>query len=227
MNSPRKSPRRYTLGGLLIAGLAVAYTFLQPMLNERYGLNLPTLVAADDQQAVKTPPKPKSSASGNPQSSTEQPKPTQPAQASSTKTPPATKPADDPNLRYGILKDLGREEFISPAGLRYTRGSAEGHRLKHLERHTADQPTRPGKHGVFSGGMAGALKAIDEAYLKAKEGGRGVQREEDEGRVVYTVDLRRKIGFIGGEEGNRKNKPTAFKVRMVLDGDRVITAYPL
>ncbi len=41
-----------------------------------------------------------------------------------------TKQAEDTSsLRYGLLKDLGDERFVSPAGLLYTRGSAEGHRL--------------------------------------------------------------------------------------------------
>jgi hypothetical protein len=38
--------------------------------------------------------------------------------------------------------------------------------------------------------------------------------------------LRRKIGYIGGIEGNRMNRPSAFKVQIVLDGNRVITSYP-
>jgi hypothetical protein len=138
-------------------------------------------------------------------------------------------PVDDSNLRFGVLREVGRDEYLSPAGLRYTRGSAEGHRLKHLERHVADQPTRPGRHGVFLGGMTSALQVIDEAYLKAQQGGKGVTKDVDReypGRVIYTVDLRRKIGYIGGAEGNRMNKPTAFKVQLVLDGDRVITSYP-
>ncbi len=52
-----------------------------------------------------------------------------------------SKPDSTSNLLYGLLKDTGREVYVSPAGLRYTRGSEEGHRLKHIEKHLKDIPT--------------------------------------------------------------------------------------
>ena len=108
----------------------------------------------------------------------------------------------------------------------YTRGSAEGHRLEHLRRHTEDQPRRPGSHGVFDGGMAGALKTIDRAYERAKNNQR-TTRKRDEGRDILTVDMGGRVGYVGGRDGNRRRKPMARRVRLVLDGQRVITAYPL
>jgi len=135
-------------------------------------------------------------------------------------------PANDPNLLYGLLKDLGDERYLSPAGLLFTRGGAEGHRLDHLERHTVDDPQRPGKHGVFDGGMEGALATIERAYERALTGAKTTKEVED-GRTIYTVDMGSRVGFIGGRDGNRKNKPMARRVKMVLDKDRVITAYPL
>lgn len=132
----------------------------------------------------------------------------------------------DPDLLYGLLKDLGGDRYITPAGLMFTRGSAEGHRLDHLERHTEDDPSRPGKHGVFDGGMEGALKTIDRAYERAKTGSR-TTKEVDQGRTIYTVDMGGRVGYVGGRDGNRQNKPMARRVRLVLDQNRVITAFPL
>ena len=127
---------------------------------------------------------------------------------------------------YGMLADQGNERYLSPAGLLYTRGSQEGHRLKHLERHIEDDPSRPGSHGVFDGGMEGALAAIDLAYTRAKSGAKTTVEEED-GRTIYTVDLGKRIGYIGGSEGRRRKNPMARRLRLVVDQNRVITAYPM
>lgn len=127
---------------------------------------------------------------------------------------------------YGMLADQGNERYLSPAGLLYTRGSQEGHRLKHLERHIEDDPSRPGSHGVFDGGMEGALAAIDLAYTRAKSGVKTTVEEED-GRTIYTVDLGKRIGYIGGSEGRRRKNPMARRLRLVVDQNRVITAYPM
>ena len=68
---------------------------------------------------------------------------------------------------------------------------------------------------------------LDEAYMKIKSGGRGVRKQkQDYGITAYTVDMRRKIGFVGGQTGKRRNNPSTNHVRLVLQGDRVITAYP-
>lgn len=138
---------------------------------------------------------------------------------------PAADPSD-PSLKYGLLQEIGRDRYLSPAGLLYTPGSAEGHRLEHLKRHTADQPSRPGKHGVFDGGMEGALTSIEKAYEKAQAEQR-TTTEVDGNRTIYTVDMGKRIGYVGGREGNQKRKPMARRVRLVLEGNRVITAFPL
>ncbi len=74
--------------------------------------------------------------------------------------------------------------------------------------------------------MPGALKTIDRAYERAKTGQK-TTKEMDEGRVIYTVDMGGRVGYIGGQDGNRQKKPMARRVRIVLDQQRVITAYPL
>ena len=45
--------------------------------------------------------------------------------------------------------------------------------------------------------------------------------------LSLSVDMGRRVGFVGGREGNRMRKPMARRVRIVLDGTRVITACPL
>ncbi len=148
-----------------------------------------------------------------------------PTKTTSSKTSEPDSDKADPSLRYGLLRDTGGERYVSPAGLLYTPGSAEGHRIEHVRRHTEDDPGRPGSHGVFDGGIEGALKTIDNAYVRAKEGTRTTKQEED-GRVIFTVDMGKRIGFVGGRDGGRRNKPMARRVTLVLEGNRVITAYP-
>jgi hypothetical protein len=116
--------------------------------------------------------------------------------------------------------------YESPAGLRYTRGSQHGHRLKHLMAHAQDISDRPGQHGVFQSSDAVKIVAlVDEAYLQALTGtNTSVERDGD--RVIYTVILGRRIGYIGGESGNRRGKPSAQHLRMVLAGKNLITAFP-
>jgi hypothetical protein len=140
--------------------------------------------------------------------------------------PGAGQRGTDPTLKYGLLREVSRDRYLSPAGLLYAPGSAEGHRLEHLRRHTIDDPSRPGSHGVFDGEMAGALKTIDRAYELAKKGQR-TTKQEDQGRTIYTVDMGSRIGYVGGRDGGRRRKPMARRVRIVVEGNRLITAYPM
>ena len=164
-----------------------------------------------------------------PKSSTQ---PTVPPKTDSSKTSPPKSTssegtnAADSNLLYGLLKDAGREVYISPAGLRYTRGSEEGHRLMHLEKHLKDIPDRPGKHGVFDGDMAQVLRWIDDAFTRGKQGAKGVRKRDEDSRTVYEVPFTKRIGYVGGRDGKRDNNPDAKRLRLVVDGDQVITAFP-
>jgi hypothetical protein len=74
--------------------------------------------------------------------------------------------------------------------------------------------------------MEGALKSIEKAYEKAKAGQR-TTKQVDGNRTIYTVDMGKRVGFVGGREGNQKRTPMARRIRMVLEGNRVITAFPL
>jgi hypothetical protein len=232
----KRSPgkKTTTLGGLLLAGAIALYSFGRPVLNEQMGWNLPELPTATVVEEVGQPP---AVAKANETLSKAGPLVGRVSKtdANASKTPPTTPktnptPAasdvNDSKLVFGLLKDLGGDRYLSPAGLLYTRGGAEGHRLDHLERHVEDDPGRPGKHGVFDGGMEKALVVIDRAYERAKTGQR-TTKEIDQGRTVYTVDMGSRVGYLGGREGNRLKKPMARRVRLVLDDNRVITAFPL
>ena len=147
--------------------------------------------------------------------------------SSGNTSPPNPVDASAPGELEKVFRSDSRKPYVSPAGLRYTRGSKEGHRLKHLMAHARDEPNRPGQHGVFdSNVLAEVVALVDEAYLQAQTGRDTHMQREDE-RVVYDVNLRRRIGYVGGASGKRKNHPAAKHLRLVLQGDRVITAFPV
>lgn len=148
-----------------------------------------------------------------------------PPPVGSTQRSTTAKPKPEP----GQLRDLGGKVWESVAGLKYGPGSLEKHRLLHVMRHSKDQPDRPGKHGVFAGEgeRKRVLALIDEAYFKALKGGKNVKIKKEGGRIIYTVNMGRRIGFVGGQTGNKKGRPGAYKIRLVLEGTNVITAFPL
>ena len=74
--------------------------------------------------------------------------------------------------------------------------------------------------------MAGALTTIDLAYERAKTGQR-TTTEVDRDRIIYTVDLGKRVGYVGGSEGQRRGHPMARRVRLVLEGNHVVTAFPM
>ena len=38
--------------------------------------------------------------------------------------------------------------------------------------------------------------------------------------------MQRKVGYEGGQKGKRKGYPSLQNVKLILDGNRVITSYP-
>ena len=150
----------------------------------------------------------------------------------STTTPPKTSTTssdksqtkDTPPL--GELREIRNNVFESTAGLRYVPGSADGHRLKHVMHHAKDDLSKP-KHGVFEGDRDQILAVIDEAFEKTKKGGKDVRKSDEGERTVYIVNLGRKIGYVGGQSGERSGNPDCRYVQLVLEDDNVvITAYP-
>jgi hypothetical protein len=183
--------------GLVV--VAAAYLLLQPLFKRSLGVDLPGF---SDLAGVATT----ESTVDTPSSS------------------PVKTPVDDDLER--ILQTSRPGTYISPAGLRYTRGSQHGHRLKHLIAHAEDQPDRPGQHGVFqSSNLAEVVALVDEAYRLALAG-KNTHIEEEGNRTIYTINLGRQIGYIGGESGNRSGKPAARHLKMVLEGKNFVTAFP-
>lgn len=225
-NPQSRLPTKWAVG--LIA-VAIAYALLQPQLNQRLGWNLPSL--ADLQQSQSTPPpaesKPTSSSGKDHSAAT-----TGGASRANSPESPGTHGQTElllesnEALRYGLLRQTGPNEYVSPGGLCYTPGSLEGHRLKHIQRHLVDDPSRPGKHGVFDGDMPQVLRWLDETYALGRRGGRGVAMQREDGRTVYEVRFPKPVGYIGGRDGGRQHHPEARQIRLVLDGDKVITAFP-
>ena len=152
------------------------------------------------------------------------PAPREKTAASPDKSADATQADNKPVL--GKLREIRNNVFESTAGLRYVPGSADDHRLSHVMQHARDDATKP-IHGVFDGKRDQILGVIDEAYQKAKKGGRDVRSENQNDRLVYTVYLGRRIGYMGGSEGERKGNPACRYVRIVLENENVvISAYP-
>jgi hypothetical protein len=229
--SLKSLPTRWAVG---IIAVLIAYGLLQPVVNRQLGWQLPALGALQHNEPVdslrpQVSDSPPNESLDPPADELSPPVPA--AQRSGGRTTgnanaPATDQLGEAALLYGVLRETAKEEYLSPAGLLYTRGSAEGHRLKHIERHLTDDPQRPGKHGVFDGDMPQVIRWIDEAYELAKRGGPGTKKSAEDGRIIYEASLGKSIGFIGGRDGRRDNHPEARRLRLVIDGNKVITAFP-
>jgi len=238
---------------LAIIGLLLIYGLAQPTLNSRFGWSLPSVAsllkqdAASPSKAGQDPSKPSadttsaSNAKKPPQSTSTN---KQQRESEQRQSPPRGQSLDaELGHDDSIAEDMtgkatesvenflhesapGSEDFLSPAGLRYTRGSEEGHRLKHLAKHLEDQPNRPGKHGVFEGDLLQVLRWLDDAFERAKRGAKGTSQSAEDRRTIYEVNFDQAIGYIGGRDGKRSGNPSAKRVRLVVEGNRVITAFP-
>ena len=127
----------------------------------------------------------------------------------------------------GKLTLVEGKTYRSTAGLVYTPGSVDGHRLKHVAAHFQDNRSKP-VHGVFSGSERENFAAIDEAYLIALTEPKRARTRRERDRTTHEVDLRRKVGYVGGQKGARSSRPlTCTGIKLVLEDDRVITAFPI
>ena len=244
----RKIPTKWAI--VIVVSL-IAYTLAQPFLNRQFGWNLPSLASeasSNSDNAERALPQPDPSSAtpnldgGAAVSSGERTKPLE-RNASNAVAPALTANVDERFLNsllaiapadadqserlYGVLKVTGKNQFLSPAGLVYTQGSEEGHRVLHVAKHLKDEPNRPSRHGVFHGDIASVLRLIDDAYLRAKSGKKGTRKRNEDGRTVWDVEHDRPIGYVGGRVGKRDGNPDARNLRLVVDGNRVITAYPM
>lgn len=193
----------------------------------------PVIVAsAEEKKPATTESRPaapkKKSSSGSPIKKMERtPEKKRPELSSPEKNnPPPEDQGKEKSSDLGKLKEVDDNVFESTAGLLYVPGGAEGHRLKHVMQHAKDNPSKP-VHGVFDGDRDDILAVIDEAFMKAKKGGSDVRSEKQNGRRIFTVNLRRRIGQVGGGEGERQGHPDCRFVRIVLENENeVISAYP-
>ncbi len=241
--SPKKKLQRPWWVSLLIIVAIVGYLWVKPKIEQRWGIELPggdSTVAqqpsSDDNGSTSTTPTIKipvqdGSEESEPAtvgSDTKLTKVEKKPTSSVAKTEPKTSSSQNSEQVLGQLKKVGKNVLESTAGLRYGPGSREGHRLKHVMLHARDQPNRSGKHGVFDGDQEEILALLDEVYLTAQKRGppKNVRIEQDRDRTVMTVNLNRRVGFMGGQVGKSRGRPGLKKVRIVLEGKSVITAFP-
>jgi len=124
----------------------------------------------------------------------------------------------------GQLRPLNSGWQESVAGLRYGPDPNYGDRVQHVLRHATDNPLRTQPHGVFEGD---ALAIVDEAWLSAQMGGSHVQIQVQGNRMVYHIDMGRRIGYEGGQPGAAAGYPALHRVRIVVqNNNEVITAFP-
>ncbi len=118
------------------------------------------------------------------------------------------------------LSSIGRGRWQTPSGLLLGRGA-----LRAVLNHAADNPRANGTHGVFEGGRRGALSVVNEAWSRARQGGEGVTVESGRnGSRVITVEMGRRVGFVGGAE---RSHPPASKVRLIVTRNELIAAHPV
>lgn len=125
------------------------------------------------------------------------------------------------------LKQVGRDAWMSPAGLRYQGHDPEGlNRVEHIERHTRDIPNRDGPHGVFDGGKDVAFAVIDEAWDLAEK--KKLRADVEGDRSTYLVRMNRRVGYLGGKTGQERGNPPLDRVFIVFETDtmNIVTAFP-
>ncbi|MFC8734554.1 hypothetical protein ACFT5B_19025, partial [Luteimicrobium sp. NPDC057192] len=113
--------------------------------------------------------------------------------------------------------------FLSHSGLRYGHDPSPNFatRVDHVLNHANDIPARP-MHGVFDGD---AISLTDEAWDAVKSG-RGFAVQQGN-KTVYHVNMGRPVGFIGGQVGAAAGNPAVGVIRLVTQGDSVITSFPV
>lgn len=125
------------------------------------------------------------------------------------------------------LKQVGKDAWLSPAGLRYQGRDPDGlTRVEHVRRHIADQPKREGSHGVFDGGAGVAFATIDEAWSMIEK--KKIQAEVEGNRSAYLVPMGRRVGYLGGRTGAERRYPPLTRVFLVVETGtkNIITAFP-
>ena len=229
---------------IAIIAVAAIYQFAHPYLERQFNVELPTLVEEDNIATLEQPRRQwKQSDWEIPPSDSNQPLIGESAAASSNQADssiqiPAeknqTKTSRDNATKskdgepFELVSTGKKNRLRSPAGLVYGESHGE-HRVDHVMKHGKNDPSRP-VHSVFDGNKDDILRMIDEAYGLIKSGSKRVKKSPDQRldfRTKYTVDMQRKVGYLGGKRGKRENYPPRSKITLVLDNEKfVVTAYP-
>lgn len=210
--------------------LVAIYIGARPTLERLTNLKLPSLISDNDNEnLVSDQPDGRQSRQSSTQSQSKSDTKLRGSNSSNKTVGDENERADDNDVSGGVesfrLTKLDDGSFQSPAGLIYARTSNE-HRLDHVLRHSKDMPERA-IHGVFDGDRDTILQLIDEAYQLTKTKSARVKTTSQSGRTVHVINLKRKIGYVGGQTGKRKNYPECRYLQLVLDKQDVITAYPV
>ena len=74
--------------------------------------------------------------------------------------------------------------------------------------------------------MPQVLQWLDQAYERGKRGEAGTKKTIDDRRTIYEVRFDQAIGYVGRRDGKRSGNPAAKQIRLVVEDNRVITAFP-
>lgn len=205
--------RQLIIFGLI--ALAAVYHFSRPTLEKWFNTSLPSIYQNDNRQANQD---------SNSDKSDKDYTAKLPGAQSNGQQENGTSLKDLGKAARSWLKDIGRNNYKSPAGLIY--GGGREHRVDHVLLHCKDNPSKP-THGIFVGGAVEVMQMIDEAYETAKSGSGDVDtNKEGGGKVTHTVGMGRVVGHTGGKKAKRQGRKELRKIKLVLADDRVITAFP-
>ena len=201
-NLPVRWNSKQAIAFCVLLILLVGYVYLRPVIEQRFGIKLPSL--DNGPNTAQT-----SASNSNPKSTN------------------STSIGSSTSASSGFsLKEISKNRFETPAGLIYG-PSSEGNRIDHVMRHAVDDLDRPQQHGVFDvQDRDGVLQLLDRAYGFVKQDASNVDTSREGSRTVYTVDMGDRIGYVGGRVGKEKRHPPCQKIVLVLDNRNVITAYP-
>ena len=207
---PQRWTKRRIISSLAIVALVAVYLAARPSLERMTGLQLPGL--RNGTHSAETSNSSDRSDTSDTSKSNQQ----------------TTSPQDsNPTASQEFLTDLGNKKFQSPAGLIYTQGRNGEHRIDHVMRHTKNDENRD-VHGVFDDtNQDNLLKLLDDAYRMILSQSKRVERQSDRSRMTYSCDMQRRVGYVGGQSGKKKGNPDCQWIKLVLEGNRVITAYPI
>ena len=218
------------IAGIAVVLLVVGYQYSRPTLEKWFDRDLPSVTGEDQQYSNRDGQSARGSNSSDRDADsrydTKLPGSSSDSSSGKNNGRSGTSQKSSSSADGEYLRTVGRNRLMSPEGLLYTMGPRGEHRVDHVLRHGRDMPDRP-VHSVFDGGKNDILAVIDEAYALAKADSPRARISESRGNQAYTVKMQRQIGYEGGQKGKRKGYPALKSVKLILDGDRVITAYPI